>query len=455
MNKRVRAVAVALSLMLPGGPAGALGTASYSSELISVRSLGQGGTGVAGVHDDPVAVYTNPAAMTDLKGTQAYAGLAYVNGRPTFTDGAGRTQGARATSVPVPSFAATTRFLDGALAAGLAAVVPYGLETHWNGDSAVRYAATDARLRVVDITSSLAYKLNDAFSIGAGVDHYRAVQGTLERKLDTAQVNGDLVFAGTGNAALAGAAAAASTDSNARLDGTGGGWGYHIGTTIAPNERHRIGVVYHSMAAITLKGKVQLTDLNGPAVAALGGTSLVVDAEAPLYIPQNVQVGYAYRPDERWTFEADAAWYDWYAARRLGIVYKGTLTAAQSAVLQANNPQVFNPRKTINFGLGANYKRGDALQLRAGAYYQAAALPESTFNPSFLDLPRYAVTAGAGFALSKTIGLDLAYNAILFRTRHITSAGSTDPFARNRGFSGSFTSWAHVLAASLTCRIGS
>jgi long-chain fatty acid transport protein len=431
----------------------ALGTASYSSELISTRSLGQGGTGVAGTQNDPIAAYTNPAAMTALPGTQFTVGLSYANASPTFTDDQQQVTGARATSVIVPNFGATTQFLGGKVAAGLAVVTPYGLETHFDGDSPIRYATTDARLRIVDITPSVAYKACDAFSVGVGVDYYNALEGALEKKVDTAQINGDATFAATSNFAVSNAAAKASSDSNSRLNGTGDGWGYHLGVTIKPNEQNQIGIVYHSSVKIGLTGNVQLTNLNGAAATIFGGDSFQSGATAPLFMPQNVQIGYSFTPNEKWNFEADMAWYDWYSARQLGVVYTSPLTANQSTILQNGNPTVFHPRKTVNFGAGANYTYSKALQLRAGAYYQAAALPESAFDPAFVDLPRYALTFGTGWKVTPNLGLDLAYDAVFFHSRHVTATNPTgDAFSRNTGYSGNFASFANILSASLSYR---
>ncbi|MFI5361942.1 MAG: OmpP1/FadL family transporter [Elusimicrobiota bacterium] len=461
MSHRYQAVALALLSSALSARSFALGTASYSSELISSRSLGQGGTGVAGTQNDPIAGYTNPAALTSLPGSQFTLGLSYVDGSPTFTNDQGQITGARATSVAVPTFGASTQFLGGRLSAGLAAVTPYGLETHFDGDSPVRYAATDARLRIVDVTPSVAVKINDAFSVGVGADYYNALEGALSRKVDAAQINGDATFAAALGAgapagtaqALGAAAARASVDANSQLNGNGDGWGYHLGTTVRPSEHHQIGIVYHSSVKVGLSGSVQLTGLNGASAVIFGGNSFQTNVAAPLFMPQNVQFGYAYMPDEKWMFEADAAWYDWYSARQLGVVYSG-LTPTQNAVLNnpSQNPEIFNPRRTVNFGVGANYKQSEALQLRGGAYYQAAALPESSFDPAFIDLPRYAVTVGAGCALTKSLGLDLAYNAVFFHSRHVAAPGSGDPFANNVGYSGSFGSFANIVSASLSYR---
>lgn len=434
MKKRLQAVLGTMLAVSLAGRAFALGTASYSVELISPRSLGQGGTGVSGAQNDPIATYTNPAGLAEMKGTQVTAGLSYANASPKFTNDQGQVSGARASSVVIPDFAATTQFLDGRLAAGLALVAPYGLETHWDGDSPVRYSATDARLRIIDVTPSVAYKVCPGFSVGAGVDYYNTVEAQLDSKIHTAALNFSLggPFSGA--------------DAGSRLNGNGDGWGYHLGATFKPNERHQIGLVYHSAVKMNLTGDVEFTGLSGVSAAVFGGSNVSFGASAPVYIPQNLQLGYAYMPNERWNLEVDAAWYDWYDARQLGIVYSG-LTPTQSSILNGSgNPQIFNPRKTLNFGLGADYKSSDALHLRGGAYYQAAALPESAFDPAFVDLPRYALTAGAGYQLAKDLGLDVAYNAIFFHTRHVKNP---DPL---NGYSGYFSSFANILSASLTYR---
>lgn len=452
MSKRIGAAAAAVLILSSSAPpARALGSASYSSELISTRSLGQGGTGVAGIYMDPISAFTNPAALTAMPGTQITAGAAYINSRPEFTSRAnsagglggnytasadGSVTGARVLQGLVPQFGATTQVMDGKLSFGLAFVTPYGLETHWNGDSPLRYQATDARLRVIDVTGAAAYKLNDTVSLGVGLDYYDTIEGQLDKKVNTPAVNAALGAPG------------ASPDANSRLNGNGDGFGYHAGVTLRPNAHHQVGLVYHSMVKMVLHGDVELTGLDGAAATLFGGQNFTADAVAPFYIPQNVQLGYAYIHDERWQLEVDAAWYDWSVARELGVVYSG-VNAAQSAVLNnpASNPIRFNPRNTVNFGAGLNHKCTDALNLRGGVYYQAASLPERTFNASFVDLPRYAATVGAGIHAGDAFTVDLAYNAVFTHTRSVDN-----PVAGGSGYKGDFRNFGSVFAASLTWR---
>ncbi|MDE2292386.1 MAG: outer membrane protein transport protein, partial [Elusimicrobia bacterium] len=354
---------------------------------------------------------------------------------------AGQVSGAHATSVAVPNFGAATTLADGSLAVGLAVVAPYGLETRFAGDSPIRYAATDARLRVVDITPALAVAVNDQVSIGVGVDYYNVVEGDLEHKFNTRGVNASKGDVG------------AYADANARLNGNGYGEGYHLGFTYRPNKHHQLGVVYHSNVKVALDGNTVITGLSGTVASAavFGGTNFQTTAHTALYMPQNIQLGYAWLPNDKTAVEVDAAWYDWYHARQLLVAYD-SLTSAQSTVLNssASNPTVYKPRKTLNFGVGVSHQCTQTIQGRAGFYYQAAALPESNFSPAFLDLPRYAGTVGLGWNIAKDWSLDAAYEAVFFHSRFIDRPDTNNLAS---GYSGSFASRANIMAASLTYRL--
>lgn len=451
MKKQIRAAAGAILSLCVVSQAFALDTGSYSVELISARSLGQGSTGVAGVSDDPTVSYRNPAALTALPGTQAMLNLTYANSRPTYTDQSGSVTGARATSILVPGFAASTLLMDGRLGVGVSAVTPYGSETHFNGDSPLRYVATDSRLRVVDVSPAIAYKINDQFSFGVGADYANIVEGALDRKLNEANLN----------TVLSGGVITTGADANSELAGNGDGWGYHLGATYKPNEENSIGLVYHSNIKIWMNGYLHLTGLNGiPSLGVFGNPNFNVNVSAPVYLPQNVQLGYAFMPNKKWTFEVDAAWYNWYAARQLGVVYKDNLTPAQATVLGIGNPEQFNPRNTLNFALGTNYKYNDKLQLRAGSFYEGASEAESGFNPGFIDLPRYQVSCGFGYALTSTMGLDFAYTYVFYHTRYISnnlgqlnSNPYNTPGLPSNNINGAFDNHSQTVSLSLTVRL--
>src|SRR5258706_16425557 len=109
------------------------GGAFIGNEVPSARAAGQGYVGVAGQNNDPTAVYTNPGAMTSLKGTQATMGLHWENVHGSYQDNVGNTTKERVVNVAVPNFSTTQSFMDGKLSAGLRSQSPYGVETNWPG----------------------------------------------------------------------------------------------------------------------------------------------------------------------------------------------------------------------------------------------------------------------------------------------------------------------------------
>src|SRR5205807_6686117 len=102
--KMMRAsLAVVLTLGMESS-AFAIGGSFIGNEVPSARAAGQGYVGVAGQNNDPTAVFTNPAAMTSLKGTQATFGIHYENIHGAYKDDAGNETKERVTNVGVPNF---------------------------------------------------------------------------------------------------------------------------------------------------------------------------------------------------------------------------------------------------------------------------------------------------------------------------------------------------------------
>src|SRR5258708_2425729 len=85
----------------------AIGGSFIGNEVPSARAAGQGYVGVAGQNNDPTAVYSNPAAMTSLKGTQATFGTTFENIHGGFKNDAGTETKERVTNVGVPNFSVT------------------------------------------------------------------------------------------------------------------------------------------------------------------------------------------------------------------------------------------------------------------------------------------------------------------------------------------------------------
>lgn len=433
----------------------AVGSAAIGNEVNSARSLGQGGASVAAVEEDPTTVYENPAGLTALKGTQLTLGGVWENLHGYYDNQSGTTEKMRSIDVLVPNFAATQSLMDGKLGVGLAAVSAYGLESHWPGDanSPLRYITTNSRLHIIDVTPAVAYQIHPMVSVGVGADYINVNTADLEKNVNMNDVNNGIEIANGLTPTFAGLA-----DGDSKLTGTAANWGYHAGLTFQPTPQNTFGLVYHSKVKLNVNGTVALTGISGAyAQGAFGGSTFATSAFTDIYLPQNIQFGYAFKPNDKWTIEADTAWYDWNPDQSLNIRYPDA-TAAQIQLLTANgagNPQPLNWRDNWSFETGTNYKLNDQLQLRGGFFYEPWVEPESAFSPDLLDLTRYGLAVGAGYAFTPSFVVDLAYNAIFFHNRTINNnlgVNSTGDQAVTD--SGKYSDFSNLIALNFTYKFG-
>ena len=242
------------------------------------------------------------------------------------------------------------------------------------------------------------------FSIGAGFDYADLLNAQLDRHVNNDALNAGYVQAGIPGATLS----ANSPDAVASLRGSGASWGGHAGFVYKPYENHAIGVAYHSQVTIPVDGTIALSGLSGTAASVFGGSTYTTDAETQVVLPENVQLGYSYKPTSKWQFEADAAWYHWSADQSLTINYSES-NPARLAALNTGNPTALGLRDAWSFATGANYNYNDSWQWRSGFWYQPHAQNEGAFNPAYQDLSRYGLSVGAGYAISSHVTIDLAY----------------------------------------------
>ena len=415
-----QALTVVLSLGI-GSNAFAIGSGFIGNETPSARAAGSGYIGVAGQNNDPTAVFTNPAAMTALKGTQATVGATWENVHGDYVDNSGNETKERVTNAAVPNFSVTQSFMDGKLSAGLSAQSPYGLETRWDSNSPIRYVATNSVLHMVDITPAVAYQVHPMVSVGVGADYVNLFDAELDKQVPTG-----------------------GADGTSSLKGQAASWGYHAGIVIQPTEQHALGITYHSKVNLRVNGNLTLAGLSGGLAALFGGSNYTTSAYTDAVLPSNVQFGYAYKPNDKWIFEADAAWYHWSEGQDLNVRYAET-NAGRLAVLNTGNPIPLTSRDAWSALAGTNYKLSDKWQFRGGFWYVPWAVPESTFSPGFMDLTRYGVSTGFGYAITESVSLDAAYSAVFFHNRSINNS-----YAVN----GTYEDFANLLALNVTYRFG-
>jgi long-chain fatty acid transport protein len=387
--------------------------------------------------DDPSAIYFNPAGLTQLKGQNVMVGVTYVreNGgeftgtTPVDNTTAIKNETQKSLNFFIPNMYYTKTNDTGYIAYGVGIFAPFGLGQEYNdkNTSIFRNQITKIDLQTVVVNPTIAFKVNEALSLGAGIDFMYG----------KAKLAKTAVYPGVGNIY------------NLDLDGTGTAWGYNFGILLKPTENFRIGANYRSPFTLKIKdGDVEIRNINStvpfvpnpaPPPAALtvaqvfGGTSFDTKGTAILYLPATFALGVSWTMNKL-TVNADADWTLWHSYSSLPIDIKDN----KGALLPDTNAAK-NWKDVVALRLGAEYRVTDPLALRAGFVYDQSPVPADTMGPELPDADRLNYMVGAGYKIGKvTIDGALMY------------IDKKDRTASNPQFNGTWTGNAWLAGLDVT-----
>jgi long-chain fatty acid transport protein len=456
MNRQLSFVlSLAVLATLGPRPAAAAGAAYINLELPSARGGGQGYAGTAAQSQDPTVVFLNPAGIVTLEGTQLSFGGHFVSLHGGF-EADGRDVKMRS-DAPIPNLALTHRASE-KLGFGFSLQAPYGMGVKWPEDGPLRYVSTKANLITVVASPSLAYRVHPKVALGGGVTYMRAAKVELNRNLNVDAVNLVLALQGVGTPTFG------SPDARTSVQGNGGAFGFHAGVLLEPSPQHAFGASYRSRFTVPVEGDLTITGLSGTMGGIFGGDRYATPVSADLVLAGNLQLGYSFKPNDRWMLSLDAGWFQWSDGRELELKFAET-HPVRSLLLNNGNPALLGPEDTWNLVGGVEYRPGGAWKYRAGFMWLPYAQPDAVFNPSFMDLKRRALNVGIGRTLSETLTLDLSYSAVAMQKRDIRNdvgtavsgipaTGIPEIGVPSPDIDGQYRNFAHLLGFNLVYRFG-
>ena len=372
--------------------------------------------------DDPSAIYFNPAGLTQLKGNNVMLGGTYVRenggeftGTTPLTGGASTTETQKDLNFYIPNAYYTRTTNSGYVAYGVGVFAPFGLGQEYNdrNTSIFRNQITKIELQTLVVNPTIAFKINEALSVGAGIDYMWG-----KAKLEKTPVH-----------------PAAGNLYNSELEsdwGTDGdAWGYNFGVLLKPTENFRIGANYRSPFNLKIKDADVTISNTSPAYGSglLGPTPTNTQGGATIAMPATFALGTAYTMG-RLTVEADADWTFWSSFKSLPI----TIQHPVPTLFSTDNPKRWKDVVALRFG--AEYRVTDPLALRAGFVYDPTPVPADTMGPELPDADKLHYTIGVGYKIGAwTIDVAGMYIDKKDRTvnnQAITAAGGT-------GFNGTWT----------------
>ena len=373
-----RILLLLLILMLAASTAFASG---FRLPEAGAKAMGMGFAFVAQA-DNPSAIYYNPAGITQLEGYNFTAGATYVqeygakfNGITPLTGGQSEYERQKTLTYLIPSMYFTSMSKETGIAWGIGFFVPFGLGQQYSSwsSSIFRNQTVKIELMAPVINPTIAYKVNEYFSIGAGIDYMYG----MAKLGQTPFVNG------VGNLY------------ELELEGSDDVWGYNIGILVKPTQNLRIGASYRSSFDLKIKnGDVAIRNVNTTAYGLLppaySPPPSNMKGSATVSMPATFAIGVAYTIN-RLTLEADADWTFWSKYNSLPISFSNQVPTLTNQNVEKKWKDVC----ALRFGM--QYQVTDPLALRLGIVYDPSPVPIGTMGPELPDSHRMNYMIGAGY----------------------------------------------------------
>jgi long-chain fatty acid transport protein len=413
-------VAFGLALVIAAAEASAAG---YAIREQSGWALGNAFAGSTAAAEDISYSFFNPAALARHSGNQILALATYIAPQTTFRAsaastvtgvaiGGGNGGGDAASDAVVPAFYAMWDAHPN-IKVGFALNAPFGLETEYDDRWIGRYYAVDSRLRSVTARPSVAVRLDEMVSVGAGIQ-VQYVDATLTNAIDFGSIG----------AALGGVPTA--QDGYARVEGDDIGVGLAVGILIEPLSGTRFGVAFRSQIDHELEGDAAF-DLGpgaGRTLSALTGTFVGTGARADLTTPETVSFGVYHELNDQWAIMGEAAWTRWSRFDELRIRFDNPR--------QPDNVTAQDWNDSWFFAGGVTWRPNSDWSLRAGFAYDQAPMRENRRTPRIPTGDSTWLAVGGSYQVLPGLQVSLGY-AHLFVGDGSVRLSATDPGSTFRG----------------------
>jgi long-chain fatty acid transport protein len=348
----------------------------------NASGLGNAYAGQAASAQDSSTIFFNPAGMTQLPGRNAVGAVHFIKPSIEFRNTGSSTaspllplggNGGNATdSAVIPNLYYSWQ-VNPQVFIGVGVTAPFGLKTEYDPTWVGRFHGIHSELKTVNVNPTIALKVSDSLSVGAGVNFQRA-DATLSNAVN---------FGALGEGV-------------ATVKGDDTTWGWNAGVLYSMGPETRIGVAYRSSMGYKIDGWASFAGRP----AALAG--LVPDGPitADVRLPATASVSLFHRVNPKWDLLADVSWTGWSTIKTINIV-------RPNGQLLSTTPLEW--RDTWRFAAGANYHVNDAWTMRFGLAYDQSPVKDAERTPRIPDTDRTWVAIGAQYRVSKQLAIDAGY----------------------------------------------
>ena len=376
-------------------------------QLTEQSSLGAGrayaGAGIVG--DDLSAVHYNPAGMTLLDGTRFQAGGVWIGLNADFKGNNGESENGRLKGQMIPAGYVTHQVND-KVWLGFAMTVPFGMGTEYDRNWEHANRGTSAKIYTFDMNPSIAYKVSDFISVGAGVSVQYA-KAELGMRMDAVP--------GMGMA-------------HGKVEADSWDWGYNFGVMISPTDKLRFGLAYRSAIKHDADGDVTLSSVNAdtlnqmlPGAGALAPLleGQMLGTSATIKTPDTLMLTGTWEATDQLRLSGLIRWANWSnfddltlensVPSGLGMMAGQFGPGGQALVGQVKEVTIENKwQDTWLFSIGADYRINSAFTVRGGLAYETSPVDDQSTRMAVIpDTDRVWFSLGASWYPTQDLQFDV------------------------------------------------
>jgi long-chain fatty acid transport protein len=376
-----------LLAFLLGSPAIVI-AGGFQLNIQGLKAVAMGGA-FAGVGSDATTVFFNPAGMSNLDHHNFTMGFNLVNGNVSVqTPEVANTD--QTTGIATPIHFYYSGKVNEKLSLGFLVNNQFGSSSSFSDDWQGRYIIQNISLKTFMFQPTIAYKIHEKFSIGAG-----------------------LVY-GIGSFSTEKAVPLASNtteEGKAHLEGSGDGVGYNIGVysqflTLgddSKNTKFAIGIDYRSSIGVDLtNGEATFTDIPVSLREKFPEkTGFVSKITLPSVLTFGLSIKHTI--SEKWSlqFAYDLNITGWSSYDTLSFDFKNDETP--------DSKQIQDWENVMTHRLGFDFTYKEKYSVRVGLYQDNTPMKDNLVSPHLPGVTQVAYTAGLGYRFSDKVSLDFSF----------------------------------------------
>ena len=312
---------------------------------------------------DASTVFTNPAGMTRLAGTQVLASGQVLWSNAKFSIGSGTSPGLGGDDGGYAT-GSNGWFLGGGgflsysvspdLKLGFALTGNFGAPLSYDDDWVGRYYVQETTLLGISLVPSMAYRLTDKLSLGGGVT---AMYGSYKNQVAINNVS------------------PAFGDGRLKLDDTDWGWGVNLGVLYEVSPDVRLGFTWNSQVDLDFNAPAQFSNLAPGLSTLLNDRGLLNSSiKVGIKVPQQLMGSVFAQVNDRWALLGSLGWQQW---SKFGQVQLGIDNATDPTSTTTD----LDFKNTWHIALGAQYRLSEPWLINFGIAYDSECQDGSDVSP--------------------------------------------------------------------------